>query len=153
MAAYRDGSEALDQRLAEHRARIAELDDEVPQSTRRLLPRKLRSELEQLRSNSTPAGASARELMDAERALEDYENKLDEALGLAAELRRSVEPVVRRETLVRWLGFGVLSLVLLVVAIQQAGLGDFMLLALGVKPTRVTTDIPTTRLAYEAERH
>src|SRR5262245_41596461 len=102
---YRDGSVALRQRLAEHRARVAELGGEVPESARRHLPRGLRREIERLRAASEPAGDSARELMAAERALDQYEGKIDEALGLAAELRRSVEPWLRRDTVVRWLGF------------------------------------------------
>jgi hypothetical protein len=148
---YRDGSAALSERMAEHRARVAEIDEEVPQSARRRLPRKLRRELEQLRSASDPCAESASELMSAEHAVELYEAKLDEALGLAAELRRSVEPVVRREALLRWAGFGALALLILMLVVRQAGLGDFMLLAIGVKVHRISEELPTARFAYEAE--
>src|SRR4030095_5898618 len=118
---YRDGSVALDERRAEHRARVAELDDCCSQSARRQLPRKLRREIERLRAATEPADDSARELMAAERALEVYEQQLDEALRLAAELRRSVEPFVRADTLVRWIGFGVVSLVLILIGVREAG--------------------------------
>ena len=150
---YRDGSAALDQRRAEHRVRSRELDDQCSQSARRQLPRKLRRELERLRAAAEPAGESMQELMAAEKALDAYEDKLDEALGLAAELRRSVEPFVRRDVLVRWFGFTSLSVVLLSTAVQQAGLGDFMLSAVGVKVLRATAMIPASRLAYEADGH
>lgn len=150
---YRDGSVALEQRRAEHRARSRELDDQCSQSARRQLPRKLRRELERLRAAAEPAGESMQELMAAEEALDAYEHKLDEALGLAAELRRSVEPFVRPDALMRWVGFTTLSVALLSMTVQQAGLGDFMLSAVGVKVLRATAMIPASRLAYEADSH
>jgi hypothetical protein len=150
---YRDGSVALEQRRAEHRARFRDLDDQCSQSARRQLPSKLRRELERLRAAAEPAGDGAQELMAAEKALEAYEHKLDEALGLAADLRRSVEPFVRRDALIRWFGFTSLSIALLSLTVQEAGLGDFMLSAMGVKVLRATAMIPASRLAYEADGH
>ena len=148
---YRDQARALDERRSELRGRVAELDDEAPPSMRRRLPAKLRDELTQLRVDSEPLDDSAESLMSAECAVERYEQKLDEALGLAAELGRSLDSFIpRRGEVVRWAGFSAASVALMMLVVQQLGLADFMLQAVGVRVLRASADIPAARVSFQA---
>jgi hypothetical protein len=148
---YRDQAQVLHERHSELRGRVCELDDEAPPSMRRRLPAKLRSELSELRAASEPVDNSVESLMMAEQAVEQYERKLDEALGLAAELGRSVNSFIpRRGEIVRWAGFSAASVALMMLVVQQLGLWDFMLQAVGVRVLRASADIPSARVSFQA---
>ena len=148
---YRDQGPALLTRRSELIERVAKLDDEAPASMRRRLPRRLCIELDQLRAASDPDDESAEALMVAERAVERYERRLDEALGLAAELGHSVNSFIpRRSEIVRWAGFTSASVALLMVVVQQLGLAEFMLHAIGVRGLRANAGIPAVRVSWEA---
>ena len=78
----------------------------------------------------------------AEHAADEYERLLDEALGLGAELRKSVEPMLpRKEVVVRWSGLLALSLAFMLLAVHQVGLGDFMLRAFGIRVHRAANEL------------
>lgn len=131
---------------------MASVDDDVPPSARRRLPKGLQKRLGALRDASEPADDSVTALLVAEEAAERYESTVDEALGLAAELGRSVDPVLpRAEVAAKWAGLLLLSTSLLAGAVHQLGLGDFMLRAFGVASKRARDEIPASRVAYEAE--
>jgi hypothetical protein len=147
---YRDGLCPLRVRLADHASRLAELDAALARY-RRPLSNLQRRRLARLRRRATPAGDTAKGLMDAERALARYGRCIDDSLGLAADLRRTLSPVFPSPvTLLRWAGFVAVALVLLLGAVKQLGLGDFMLQAFGVTVPRLNADIPCERVAYEA---
>ena len=138
---------AVDARLALHRERLDALDDEIESmpSSRRL-PRTLKSRLEELREAAEPNDESVQALCVAEQAADDYERTLDEALGLGAELRKSVEPLLPRgDVLLRWAGFAALSLSVLVLTVHQVGLDDFMMRAFGVKVQKADNDLTTVQ--------
>ncbi len=147
---YRERHAALCGRIHEHRERLERLDEELPPSSRRLA-RKVKHRLADLRERAEPIDNSVQALVDAERAADAYEHCLDESLGLDAELRKSVDPILpRKEVLARWVGFGMLSLAALLVTGQQTGLGDFMLRALGVKVQRVDAELSSEPLRHTA---
>lgn len=138
---YRERHSALCERLHEHRERLDRLDEEIPPSSRRLA-RRVKHRLADLRGRAEPADNSVQALVDAEQAAEAYERCLDESLGLDAELRKSVDPILpRKEVLARWLGFATLSLLALVATVQQTGLDEFMLRAFGVKVQRAAAEL------------
>lgn len=145
-SAYRRRQEALKERRHALEARLTEIDAElegVPSSWR--FPKGLRQRLGELRSAAVPDDESVEALVVAERAAETFEETLDEALGLGAELRKSVDPLLpRKETVVRWMGFASLSLTLLLVGVHQLGLADFMLRAVGVKVQRAGIEMSTS---------
>lgn len=147
---YRDGSDAVRARLDDVRARLEELDGHL---VGRPLPAILERRLERLRGEAAlPASASAEDLVRSERAMGELEREVDEMLGLAAALQRTVDPVVPpRAVLVRWAGLVAASSALLVGAVVQLGMGDFMLQALGVEILRADA-MPFDRLSFEAHR-
>ena len=153
-SAYRHRRAALADRRREHRARLQRLDREVDAApSSRRLTRTLTSRLSDLRERAEPGDGSVDALVSAERAAEEYERSVDEALGLDAELRKSVDPLLpRKEVVVRWLGFGALSLAMIYATVYQMGLDDFMLRALGVKMQRAESElsIEPIRCALEA---
>ena len=145
-SAYRERQEALRERRDALAGRLDELDEElagVPSSRR--LPKVLRTRLEDLRQQATPEDESAQALQAAERAADRLEQTLDEALGLGAELRKSVDPILpRKESLVRWGGFACLSLGVLIALVYELGMSDFMLRAFGVKVSRASIEMSTS---------
>jgi hypothetical protein len=147
---YRDGLCPLRARLADHQERLAELDARLTRHRRPLSGRQ-RRRLSRLRRRATPRTSSVADVIAAERAALEYAASIDDALGLAAELRRALSPLwPAPATLLRWLGFVAVALVLLCGAVKQLGLGDFMLQAFGVTVPRLYADIPSERVAYEA---
>jgi len=146
-SAYRERHEALRDRREALERRLVELDTElegVPSSRR--LPRVLRERLEGLREDIVPRDETVEALVIAERAADRFEDGLDEALGLGAELRKSVEPILPgKEALLRWGGFGALSLVMLLGVVHELGLSDFMLRAFGVKVERASVELSSSR--------
>lgn len=149
---YRDGSDAVRARLDDVRARLDELDGQLARHLRPL-PIALRRRLDCLRDEAAlPPSASADDLVRSERAMGDLEREVDEMLGLAAALQRTVDPVVPpRAVLMRWAGLLTASSTLLVVGVLQLGLGDFMLQAFGVEILRAHA-MPFDRLSFEAHR-
>ena len=140
---------ALAARRAEHRARLAELDGAAVAH----LPGQLRDELTELRARAEPGDDTVAALQRAERAADAFETQLDEDLGLAADLFRSMNPILpRRRVLFRWAGFAAGAVALVTVAGTQLGLDDFMLRAMGVKVQKAGVAIPTGRLEYQAEK-
>lgn len=146
-SAYRERQEALRDRREALARRLDELDHEldgVPSSRR--LPRVLRARLDDLRGRATPTDDSVESLQIAEHAADRVEETLDEALGLGAELRKSVNPILpRKESIARWAGFASLSLVALFALVYEFGLSDFMLRAFGVKVHRASIEMSTSR--------
>ncbi|MEQ9324966.1 MAG: hypothetical protein RIF41_37710 [Polyangiaceae bacterium] len=145
-SAYRERQEALRDRREALARRLDELDQELggaPSSRR--LPTVLRSRLEDLRVRATPTDESVESLQVAELAADRFEDTLDEALGLGAELRKSVDPILpRKESLVRWAGFATLSLVVMFAMVYELGMSDFMLRAFGVKVSRASIELSTS---------
>lgn len=145
-SAYRERQEALRERREALTKRLDELDHELegaPSSRR--LPKVLRSRLGELRLRAVPNDDSVESLQVAERAVDHFEETLDEALGLGAELRKSVEPILpRKESLLRWGGFAALSLVGMLAVVYELGLDDFMLRAFGVKVSRASIELSTS---------
>ena len=146
-SAYRERQQALRERREALARRLEGLDEEltgVPSSRR--LPKVLRSRLEDLRHKATPTDESVESLQVAERAADRFGETLDEALGLGAELRKSVEPILpRKESLIRWAGFASLSLVVLLAVVHELGLTDFMMRAFGVKVSRASIELSSSR--------
>lgn len=88
-----------------------------------------------------------------EREAHRLERALDEALGLTAELQRTVDSVLPPAgAMLRWAAMSGLSAALLALVVAQLGLGDFMLQAFGVKVLRATATMPCDRFSFEAER-
>jgi hypothetical protein len=113
----------------------------------------LRRKLSDRRATAEPVGSSAEHAICAERSLWALERDMDEALGLAAELRATVNPVLPSLAVVaRWAAMTVASCALLVLLVGQLGLGDFVLQAYGVKVLRANATMPCERVAFEAQR-
>lgn len=133
---YRDTSEALGDRSQALRHRLAELDAEAPSSVRGLPPPVAARLAELRREAELPAGPApgAAAVQRAEEAVLAYETALDEALGLHAQLQKSVGGVIPDgRTVGRWAGFAATALVGLTGAVYELGLGDFMLRAFGAE--------------------
>ncbi len=149
---YRDGSDAARRRLAQLRSSLAEVDAQLAVHAG-ALPLPLRRKLSQLREQAEPVGTCFQDLARAEQAAMSLENEVDDALGLAAVLGRSVNPVLPPRTVwARWAARTTLSCTLIVFFVLQAGLADFMLLAFGMKVQRATATLPCDRLGFEAQR-
>jgi hypothetical protein len=149
---YRDGRDALRLRFVDLLSRLEEIDEQLEPHMGGLSAT-LRARLTSMRRAAAPSNGSAEELVRAERAAVALEREVDEALGLAADLQRAVDSMLPSAvTLARWAGLATLASVLLVVSVVQAGLGDFMLQAFGVKVLRANAALPCDRFSFEAER-
>ena len=145
---YRDADEALRSRLARHRERLAELDGAAPASSRRL-PRRLRRRLASLRERAQLGENGAHALACAERAADAYEQTLDEALGLGAELAKSLRsPWPEPAVLARWMAFGAASLVIVGI---QLHVTDFLWRAPGAHVGTAHPDLTGARIFFELD--
>jgi hypothetical protein len=146
---YRDRPSALFERRCRHRQRIGQLDGEAKGRSRRRLDRRARRRLQELRHQAEPEDDSVAALVAAEGAADDYERLLDESLGLGAELRKSVRPILPpREVWLRWAGFAAVSLSVLLLGVHEFGMGDFMLRALGVRVLRLDAGVSAEALGH-----
>ena len=149
---YRDGSDAIRDRLAALKVRLEEVDVQLGRH-RRPLPRALKNRIAILRELAEPMTVTARDMVRSERALRILEKEIDEALGLAADLQRTVNPLLpKRAVVLRWSAMTLLACGLLFGGVVHLGLGDFMLQAFGVKVMRAYATMPCERFAFEAER-
>lgn len=144
--AYRTAQSALVNRREEHRARLERIDEEQPISHRRL-SRRLQRRLAALREDAQLEDESARSLFEAEQAVDAYEARLDEALGLSAEMRKWMKPMLPRRTeVVRWASFAVAAVVSMTAAVHYLGLTGFMWRALGGEVARARPDLTASEL-------
>ncbi|MEM9693749.1 MAG: hypothetical protein AAGA56_14465 [Myxococcota bacterium] len=147
---YRDASAALRDRLVVHRSRLHQIDTESAPSIARLKPH-LQERLAALRTAIQPEGSDvdAESLAGAEERLVEYEQAVDEALGLDAELSRTLNPWLPRRTVVlRWLACLCLSMVVHIFA-HHLGLSGFFRRAIGAGPQATMHNY---LVVYELER-
>lgn len=144
--AYRTAQSALAERRDEHFARLERIDEEQPISHRRLSP-PLQRKLAELRREAQPDDETAASLFQAEEAVDRYEAKLDEALGLSAEMRKWMNPVLpRRGDVIRWTSFTMAALLSMGVAVYYLGLTSFLYRALGGDVARARPDLTSSEL-------
>ena len=149
---YRDGKGAVRARLEALRVRVGVIDGQLACHGASLSPT-LQRRLAELRRAADPAGDSAHATLCAERAAAELEQRLDEDLGLVADLHRSVNPVLPPTAVgLRWAAMSVLASTILVGGVVLLGFGDFMLQAFGVKVLRANATMPCDRFSFEAER-
>lgn len=143
---YRTAQSALADRREEHLTRLQRIDGEQPISHRRL-SRPLLRDLEALREEAVPGDETVASLFQAEEAVDRYEAKLDEALGLNAQMRKWMNPVLPRRTDVfRWATFTLAAVVSMVAAVYYLGLTSFMYRALGGEQARARPDLTSSEL-------
>lgn len=144
--AYRTAQSALAERREEHFARLERIDEEQPISHRRLSP-PLQRRLAKLRREAQPDDETAASLFQAEEAVDRYEAKLDEALGLSAEMRKWMNPMLpRRSDVLRWTSFTFAALLSMGAAVHYLGLTSFMYRALGGELARARPDLTASEL-------
>lgn len=147
--AYRTAQSALAHRREEHLARLQRIDEEQPISHRRL-SRPLQQRLADLRDEAQPQDETAASLFHAEEAVDRYEAKLDEALGLSAEMRKWMNPVLpRRRDVLRWASFTLAAVVSIAATVHYLGLTTFMYRALGGELAHARPDLTSSELFLE----